>query len=90
MFTLLPQAHAHCAPFSGIAYGLDFVASGARVLRVELSTTEFTPNMTSWALLRAASSTIELKISVVRMRANEVTEGPYGAPAATRFTIAAQ
>lgn len=90
MFTLLPAAQAHCAPFSGIAYGLDFYSNNVRIIRAELSATMYQPNAAAWALLRAATGTIELRMTVVRMRSNEVTEGPYSTPTATRFTIAAQ
>jgi hypothetical protein len=89
-FTLLPEAHAHCAPFSGIAYGLDFYSGSSRVLRLEQSSTEVTLDAQSWTALRAVAGPIDVKISVARMRANELTEGPYLSPVTTRFTIAAQ
>jgi hypothetical protein len=86
--SLVPAAHAHCPPFSGLGYSLIFRAGGQTVLYVEQSATEYTPNADAWGRLRNASGTIELTARVSRFRSNAVDEGPYAPPEPRRFTVA--
>jgi hypothetical protein len=86
--TLLPEAHAHCAPFSGIGYALTFKSGNEVLLRVEQSQTEYTPDASAWEKLRAAEGPIELTILATRFRQSEVSEGPFAPSAPRRFSIA--
>jgi hypothetical protein len=86
--TLVPEAQAHCAPFSGIGYGLDFRANGRVILRVEQSLTEYTPTPLAWDALRAAGGPIEIRITAARFRNSAVSEGPFESPTRRTFTIA--
>jgi hypothetical protein len=83
----VPEAHAHCAPFSGLGYGLDFRANGRVVLRVEQSTTSYTPSALAWDMLRAAGGPIEIRITATRFRNSTVSEGPFESPSRVTFTI---
>jgi hypothetical protein len=84
---LVPEAHAHCAPFSGVGYGLDFRANGRVILRVEQSLTEYTPTPAAWDILRGATGPIEIRITAARFRNSAVSEGPFESPARRTFTI---
>jgi hypothetical protein len=86
--TLVPAAHAHCAPFTGLGYSLIFRAGGRTVLYVEQSATEYTPSADAWGRLRNASGPIELTVRVARFRSNAVDEGPYAPTEPRRFTVA--
>lgn len=85
-FTLVPPAYAHCDPFNGIGYALLFRVNGHTVLRVEQSTTAYTPDAAAWQTLRGAGGPIDLTILATRFGASRVTEGPYASPT-RRFTI---
>lgn len=87
--TLLPEAHAHCVPFSGRAYELRFVINGMVVLRRQQSLTSYTPDAARWSYLRAtaAGRPIELRIATARMSNNQVGAGPFIAAEGRRFTI---
>ncbi|MFO0556397.1 MAG: hypothetical protein U0269_00115 [Polyangiales bacterium] len=85
--TLVPEAHAHCAPFSGVGYGLDFRAGGRVILRVEQSLTEYTPGAAAWEVLRSATGPIELRITAARFRNSVVSDGPFESPTRVTFTI---
>jgi hypothetical protein len=84
---LVPEAHAHCAPFSGVGYGLDFRANGRVILRVEQSLTEYTPTPAAWDILRGAGGPIEIRITAARFRNSALSEGPFESPARRTFTI---
>jgi hypothetical protein len=86
--TLVPEAHAHCAPFSGVGYGLDFRSNGRVILRVEQSLTQYTPGALAWDALKRAGSTIELRITAARFRNSAVSEGPFESPTRVTFSIA--
>jgi hypothetical protein len=85
--TLVPEAHAHCAPFSGIGYGLDFRVGSRVILRVEQSTTEYTPGAAAWEVLRGAGAPIELRITATRFRNSTVSDGPFESPTRVTFTL---
>ncbi len=85
--TLVPEAHAHCAPFSGIGYGLDFRVANRVILRVEQSTTEYTPGAAAWEVLRGAGAPIELRITAARFRNSTVSDGPFESPTRVAFTL---
>lgn len=86
-FTLLPEAHAHCRPYTGLGYALVFRASGRTVLRVEQSTSEYTPGPVALAALREQSGPIELTVLTARFRESMVSEGPYAGSTPVRFTL---
>jgi hypothetical protein len=86
--TLIPEAHAHCAPFNGVGYALTFRAGDRVLLRVEQSRTEYTPDAQAWATLRSAGGPIDLTILATRFRESAVSEGPFAPAAPRRFTIA--
>ncbi|MEZ4391852.1 MAG: hypothetical protein R3A48_12205 [Polyangiales bacterium] len=88
--TLIPEAQAHCAPFSGQAYELRFVIQGQVVLRRQQSLTSYTPDASRWSYLRtqAAGRPIELRIVTARFSNNLVGAGPFVASQPRRFTIA--
>ncbi|MFO0625623.1 MAG: hypothetical protein U0325_08390 [Polyangiales bacterium] len=87
--TLVPEAQAHCVPFSGQAYELRFVINGMVVLRRQQSLTSYTPDAARWSYLRttAAGRPIELRIATARMSSNQVGSGPFIAAEGRRFTI---
>ncbi len=84
--TLLPEAHAHCLPYTGLGFALSFRANGRTVLRVEQSALTYTPDAISWQVLRDAG-TLELTIVTTRFRENTITEGPFASERPIRFTI---
>lgn len=88
--TLIPEAQAHCAPFSGQAYELRFVVQGEVVLRRQQSLTSYTPDASRWSFLRtrAAGRPIELRIVTARFSSDLVSTGPFVASQPRRFTIA--
>lgn len=85
--SLVPEAHAHCAPFSGVGYGLDFRSGSRVILRVEQSRTEYTPGAAAWEILRSATGPIELRITAARFRNSVVSDGPFESPTRVTFTI---
>jgi hypothetical protein len=87
--TLIPEAQAHCVPFSGWAYELRFVINGMVVIRRQQSLSTYTPDAARWNYLRttAAGRPIELRIATARMSSNQVGRGPFIAAEARRFTI---
>lgn len=90
--TLLPEAEAHCAPFSGRAYDLIFRRAGQIVFRRQQSGTSWTPDAVAWTRLRTAASTgpIELTIQTATFAANVIAigSGPFFQSTPRRFTIA--
>jgi len=88
--TLIPEAQAHCVPFSGQAYELRFSIAGAVVLRRQQSLTSYTPDASRWSYLRttAAGRPIELRVVTARLNNNQIGTGPFVASEARRFTIA--
>lgn len=90
---LVPEAHAHCAPFSGIGYALDFIATDSAtrretvLLHVEQSATEYTPGAAAWEVLRGAGGPITIRISATRFRNSTVSDGPFESGARVSFTI---
>lgn len=87
--SLVPEAHAHCVPFSGQAYELRFIINGRVELRRQQSLTSYTPDAARWNYLRttAAGRPIELRIATARMSNNQLGAGPFVAAEARRFTI---
>lgn len=89
---LVPEAQAHCAPFTGRAYELRFRVGGAVVLRRQQSATNYTPGPDAWARLRAAagSNPVELVIATAVFNQNAITagNGPFVTATPRRFTLA--
>lgn len=90
--TLVPEAQAHCAPFSGRGYELQFRVGGRVVLRRQQSATSYTPGPDAWDRLRAAAGTspVELTVYTAVFNQNTITpgNGPFAATAPRRFTFA--
>lgn len=92
--TLVPEAHAHCAPFSGIGYALDFTTTNGVtgretvLLHVEQSATEYTVGAAAWEVLRNAGGPITIRIAATRFRNSTVSDGPFESSARHTFTIA--
>lgn len=87
--TLIPEAQAHCVPFTGQAYELRFSVAGSVVLRRQQSLTSYTPDNARWSYLRtmAAGRPIELRIVTARLSSNQIGQGPFVASEPRRFTI---
>lgn len=87
--TLIPEAQAHCDPFSGQGYELRFTVAGELVLRRQQSLTSYTPDAARWSFLRAraAGRAIELRIVTARFSSNQVGSGPFVSAQPRRFTI---
>lgn len=88
--TLIPEAQAHCVPFTGQAYELRFSVGGSVILRRQQSLTSYTPDAARWSYLRtsAAGRPIELRVITARLNSNQLGQGPFVASEARRFTIA--
>ncbi len=89
--TLVPEAQAHCPPFSGRGYDV-FIRSGDTVVfRRQQSGTSWTPDAASWARLRtaAAGGPLSLTIQTATFNANVIPSGsgPFVQSAPRRFTI---
>lgn len=54
LVTLVPEAEAHCAPFTGRAYELAFRAGATVLLRRQPSRTGWTPDEATWCMARQA------------------------------------
>lgn len=91
-FTLLPEAEAHCAPFSGRAYELRFRVGSNVVFRRQQSTLSWTPTAAEWTSLTNAigAQTAELTIYTALYTSNQIGtgNGPFVQTAARRFTVA--
>jgi hypothetical protein len=89
--TLLPEAEAHCEPFSGRAYELRFKVNGATVIRRQQSTTSWTPDARDWAILVAggAGRTVELTVYTALFNNGQIgtSAGPFTPMAARRFAL---
>lgn len=89
--TLVPEAQAHCAPFSGRGYELQFRVGGRVVLRRQQSATSYTPGPDAWDRLRTTAGTnpVELTVYTAVFNQNTITpgNGPFAATAPRRFTF---
>lgn len=84
---LVPEAHAHCLPFTGVGYALIFRSGGRVIARAEHSTDNWTPGPVAWSTLVDAGGPIELTVLAARFRESTVEDGPYTPAAPVRFTI---
>jgi hypothetical protein len=88
---LIPEAEAHCEPFSGRAYELRFKVNGATVFRRQQSATSWTPDAADWAILVAAGGgqSVELVVYTALFNSGVVGTGagPFSAMASRRFTL---
>lgn len=90
--TLIPEAEAHCEPFSGRAYELRFKVNGSVVFRRQQSTLSWTPDARDWGILVAGAGggrTVELTIYTALFNAGQVGSGagPFTPMAATHFVL---
>ncbi|TAK32686.1 MAG: hypothetical protein EPO40_01910 [Myxococcaceae bacterium] len=89
--TLVPEAQAHCPPFSGRGYDLIFRSGDQVVFRRQQSGTSWTPDAAAWARLRTAASggALALTIQTATFSANLIPSGsgPFVQSTPRRFTI---
>jgi hypothetical protein len=89
--TLIPEAEAHCEPFSGRAYELRFRVNGATVLRRQQSATSWTPDGRDWSLIVAGATgrTVELTVYTALFNNGQIgpSAGPFTPMAARRFVL---
>lgn len=89
--TLIPEAEAHCEPFSGRAYELRLRVNGATVLRRQQSATSWTPDGRDWSLIVAggAGRTVELTVYTALFNNGQIgpSAGPFTPMAARRFVL---
>ncbi len=90
-FDPLPEAHAHCEPYSGRAYELRFSVNGAVVMRRQTAALSWTPDAIQWQRLVSAvgANTVELRVYAATFSANQINpgSGPFAPMAARSFTI---
>lgn len=90
--TLLPEAEAHCSPFTGRGYELRFKVGTTVVFRRQQTTTTWTPTAAEWTRLTSAigAQTAELTIYTVLYTNNQINtgNGPFAPSAPRRFTLA--
>lgn len=92
LFTPLPEAHAHRAPFAGRACELRVTAGGRVLLRRQQSATSWTPTASRWAYRTGAigAQTAEPAVYTASVVNNQITSGngPCYPSAPWRFTLA--
>ena len=90
--TLVPEAEAHCDPFTGRAYELRIKAGANVLLRRQQSALSWTPSAAEWTYLTGAigTQTAELTIYTATYVANQISTGagPFYPMTARRFTVA--
>jgi hypothetical protein len=88
----LPEAYAHCAPFTGRAYELRIKVGSTVLLRRQQSATSWTPSAAEWAYLTNAigAQTAELTLYTAMLVNNQVSSGtgPFYTATPRRFTLA--
>lgn len=89
--TLIPEAEAHCEPFSGRAYELRFKVNGATVLRRQQSLTTWTPDARDWSIIvaRGAGRPVEMTVYTALFNSGQIgsSSGPFTPMAARRFAL---
>ncbi len=90
--TLVPEAQAHCAPFTGRAYELRASVGTTVVLRRQQGLTQWTPSASEWQRLRDAARggrAVELTLYTAEMSASQINpgSGPFTPTAPRRFTL---
>lgn len=90
--TLIPEAEAHCEPFTGRAYELRLKVGATVALRRQQSALSWTPTAAEWTYLTGAigTQTAELTIYTASYVANQISTGagPFYPMTARRFTVA--
>ena len=90
--TLIPEAEAHCAPYSGRGYELRFKVGSNVIYRRQQSALSWTPSTAEWGYLTTAigTQTAELTIYTASFVSSAISQGtgPFAPMAARRFTIA--
>lgn len=90
--TLLPEAEAHCNPFTGRGYELRFTAGGTVIFRRQQSALSWTPTAAEWSRLTTAigTQTAELTIYTAVYSNNQIStgNGPFAQSMPRRFTLA--
>ncbi len=92
LVTPLPEAHAHCDPFTGRAYELRIAVGATVILRRQQSATSWTPTAAEWAYLTRTigTQTAQLTLYTASMVNNQITagNGPFVPAMTRRFTLA--
>ncbi|MFO0646992.1 MAG: hypothetical protein U0326_12195 [Polyangiales bacterium] len=90
--SLIPEAEAHCAPFTGRAYELRFKVGASVIYRRQQSAMSWTPTAAEWTYLTGAigAQTAELTIYTASFVTGQISTGagPFTPMAARRFTVA--
>jgi hypothetical protein len=84
------SAHAHGAPFTGIAYFVVFsTPSNPKLLRVATKNTTYTPDAAAWKALTDAKETITVIIDAARIEGNLLVDGggPFVTSKSTSFSV---
>lgn len=90
--SLIPEAEAHCAPFTGRAYELRFKVGASVIYRRQQSALSWTPTAAEWTYLVSAigAQTAELTIYAASFVTGQISSGagPFTPMATRRFTVA--
>lgn len=90
--TLVPEAQAHCEPFSARAYELRFKVGTSVIFRRQQSARTWTPTAAQWDYLvrTIGTQTAELTVYTASFSASQISTGagPFYATTSRRFTIA--
>lgn len=89
---IVPEAQAHCEPFTGRGYELRFTVNGATVFRRQTSALTWTPVARDWGIITAGASggrTVELTIYTALFNGGTIGtgSGPFRAMATRRFVV---
>lgn len=87
--SLVPEAQAHCEPFSGRGYELRFSVNGATVFRRQTSALAWTPNARDWGIIAGGGRTVDLAIYTALFNNGTIGSGsgPFRAMATRRFVV---
>lgn len=85
--TLIPEADAHCPPYSGLGYAAVFLSQGQEVLRAETEFLMYTPTMNAWQMLQGATPPISMYVEVAQFDTSALTAGPWEQTAPVTFSI---
>ncbi len=90
--TLIPEAEAHCSPFTGRGYELRFKVGANVIYRRQQSALSWTPTAAEWGYLTTAigAQTATVTIYTASFVSSAISQGtgPFTPMAARRFTIA--
>jgi hypothetical protein len=92
LVTLVPEAHAHCDPFTGRGYELRFTVGSNVIFRRQQSATSYTPSAAEWQYLTRtiATGTAELSVYTAAFVSSQISAGagPFVSSTPRRFMLA--